>query len=163
MVQGVIYTLKDLGKELWFNGWDAVKKDVLSNEVNRRNLRRLLSDMIMWMLLGAIFTCVIGPAYADHKKNARGQDIIQNGLIELTYNATHNAYDGFKGPFAVLDYIGNSTNPATYKLPTKILNDLGSFIMGDKTFGGLLMGSQALPRSFRDTYRMWVRDTQGSK
>ena len=163
MVQGVLYTIKDFFTEWYNNGWDAVKKDVWGNEVNRRNLRRLLSDLLVWMTIGAAFACVIDPAYADHKKYARGQDIVQNGLIELTYNATHNAYDGFKGPFAVLDYIGNSTNPATYKLPTKILNDLGSFIMGDKTFGGLIMGSQALPRSFRDTYRMWVRDTQGLK
>lgn len=160
MVQGVLYTLKDFFTEWYDNGFESTKNNVLGNEINRRNFRRMFSDLLVWMVLGLLFTCALTPAYQEHKKNARGQDLIQNGLIELTYNGFHNAYDGFKGPFAVLDYIGNSTNPATYKLPTKILNDMGSYLMGNKTFGGLMMGSQALPRSFRDTYRMWVRDTQ---
>jgi hypothetical protein len=53
----------------------------------------------------------------------------------MTYKAASNSWDGFKGPFAVLDYFGNSTNPASYKLMSRVYNDLFSFIFGDKTLG----------------------------
>jgi hypothetical protein len=35
---------------------------------------------------------------------------------------------------AILDYIGNQTNPATYKVGSKVVNDLYSFVVGDKTW-----------------------------
>ena len=35
-----------------------------------------------------------------------------------------------------------------------------SFVIGDKSFGQIIMGSQALPRTFQDTYNLWVRDTK---
>ena len=81
-------------------------------------------------------------------------------LIEITYKATSHAYDNFKGPLAVLDYIGNSTNPAVYKLPARILNDCWKLATGDKTMGGFLMGLQAFPRAFQDSYRMYIRDNK---
>jgi hypothetical protein len=45
---------------------------------------------------------------------------------------------------------------------SKIFTDLGSYIFGDKTFGEIIMNSQALPRSFKDTYHIWVRDTKST-
>ena len=116
--------------------------------------------MLMWLLIGGAFTMFFDPAYADHKKNADGQNIIANGLIEITYKAASHAYDNFKGPLAVLDYIGNSTNPAVYKLPARILNDSWKLATGDKTMGGFLMGLQAFPRAFQDSYRMYIRDNK---
>jgi len=61
---------------------------------------------------------------------------------------------------AVLDYFGNSTNPATYKLSSKLLNDSYQLIFGDKTAMETLVNAQALPRSFKDSYTMWLRDNK---
>ena len=170
MVQGVFNTMIDFCKEFAYelneNGFDVPKaykfavNNVYNYDINKRNFRRALYDMLMWLLIGGAFTMFFDPAYEDHKKNADGQNIIANGLIEITYKATSHAYDNFKGPLAVLDYIGNSTNPAVYKLPARILNDSWKLATGDKTMGGFLMGLQAFPRAFQDSYRMYIRDNK---
>lgn len=161
MVQGVINTIHEFIKEWHFNSLDeAIKQAWTDNDVNRRNLRRALSDLIMMALYGAIYKLALDPAYQEFKKQADGRNIVRNALIEITYKGGHNSWDGFFGPFSVLDYIGNSTNPATYKLPTKAINDLLRFSFGDQTLYGTILGYSALTRSFRDSYRMYVRDTQ---
>jgi hypothetical protein len=168
MVQGVFYTLNDFRKEFLYelkeNGFDIpkafkfAKANVYDFDINKRNFRRALYDMLMWFIIGGAFTMFISPAYKDHKTHDSGNNIIANALIEMTYKGTSTAYDNFKGPFAVLSYIGNSTNPAVYKLPVRILNDTWKLCSGDKTVGGFLMGLQAFPRAYQDSYRMWVRD-----
>lgn len=158
MVQGIWYTLVDAFKEYKYNGWDSFKSNIWENEINRRNLKRLLSDLLVAGILSVMFKAFITPSYKDHKTNASGNEAVTNAIIELLYKSSSNCFDGFKGPFAVLDYIGNSTNPATYKLQSKVLNDTYQFVFGEKTLGQLVVGSQALPRSFKDTYEMWVRD-----
>ena len=158
MVQGIWYTLTDAAKELKYNGWGSFKSNIWQNDINRRNLNRLLSDALVAGLLATLFKMFIDPAYKDHKTHASGDQIAVNAIIELLYKSSSNAFDGFKGPLTVIDYIGNSTNPATYKLQSKVLNDTYQFLFGDKTLGQLITGAQALPRSFKDTYEMWVRD-----
>lgn len=158
MVQGIFYTLADTIKELKNGGWESFKSNVWANEIQRANFRKLLSHISIGGLLAAMFKCWLSEEYQDHKTNGDGTKVVQNALIEMTYKAASNSWDGFKGPFAVLDYFGNSTNPASYKLMSRVYNDLFSFIFGDKTLGQLAIGSQALPRSFKDTYTMWLRD-----
>lgn len=164
-VQGCLYTLRQFFSEFYYadgtlkEKWDYANS-IFLNDINNRNRRRMFTDMLIWMLLGAIFKIVITPAYKEHKKTGDGNNIVGNALLELTYHGGSSCYDSFSGPFAVLDYFGNSTNPATYKLQGKMVNDMGQFLFGDKTLQELIIGSQALPRSFQDTYYMWARDNQ---
>ena len=161
MVQGCFYTLWQWMKEFQYNKWNIKKANkIFDNEVNRRNLRRMFTDLIVSLLFAAIFKQAVTPLYKEHKATGNGENVISNALLELTYKAGSSCFDSFSGPLAVLDFFGNSTNPATFKLQNKIFNDLTSFLFGDKTFGELMIGSQALPRSFQDTYRMWVRDNK---
>lgn len=174
MVQGIFKTLSTIRKTLYHSGldengnwsfsqgWNAVKTDVLSDESERKNLLRLLRDILVSFMLTAAIKMVLDPAYKDHKKQAKGEELIQNGMIELLYKSSRSCYDTFLGPFAVLEYLGNQTNPAAYRVQSKIFTDLGSYIFGDKTFGEIIMNSQALPRSFKDTYHIWVRDTKST-
>jgi hypothetical protein len=53
----------------------------------------------------------------------------------MTYKAGSNCWDGFKGPLTVIDYFGNSTNPASYKLMSRVSNDLYNYVFGEKTLG----------------------------
>lgn len=165
IVQGCFYTLRQFFREFYYTDgtlkekWDQANS-IFINDINRRNRRRMFTDMLIWLLLGTIFKTVITPAYKEHKKTGDGNNIVANALLELTYNGGSSCYDSFSGPFAVLDYFGNSTNPATYKLQGKMANNLGQFLFGEKTLQELVINSQALPRSFQDTYYMWARDNQ---
>lgn len=175
MVQGIFATLTQAAKTMYHcgmdengnwsfsKGWKSVQSDIWTNEVARRNVRKLLRDILIGGLLTALFKLWLSEVYKDHKKNADGRDVVANGVIEVLYKSSSSCFDTFLGPMAMLDYIGNQTNPATYRLQSKVLGDVWSFAIGDKTFGRILSGSQALPRTFQDTYNMWVRDTKGTQ
>ena len=175
MVQGVFATLRDIVKTMkgcgmdddgnwtFSKGWKAVQSDIFTNEVAKRNMRRLLRDILIGGLLSALFKLWLDEVYRDHKTNANGHDVVANAAIEILYKSSSSCFDTFLGPMAMLDYLGNQTNPATYRLQSKVLNDTWSFVLGDKSFGQIVMGSQALPRTFQDTYNLWVRDTKGTK
>lgn len=172
MVQGVFATLKDMyttlrycgmdenGKWSMSQGWKSVKTDILTNEIARRNLRRLARDIIVSFLLTVLFRVWLKRKYQEHKQNADGDKIIANACIEILFKAGNSSFDTFMGPLAVLNYVGNQTNPATYKIQSKIVGDLWSLAVGDKTLGQVAVGSQALPRTFQDTYQLWVRDNK---
>jgi hypothetical protein len=72
-----------------------------------RNLRRLLRDILVSFIFTAAVKMVLDPAYKDHKKQAKGEELIQNGMIELLYKSSRSCYDTFLGPFAVMEYLGN--------------------------------------------------------
>lgn len=158
MVQGVWWTLVDSFKELKGGGWNSFKSNIWNNEVNRRNYRRLFTDMLVAAILGAMFKFFLDDEYKEYKKTADGNDIITNAIVEVLYKSSSSCFDGFKGPFAVLEYFGESTNPATYTLATKVLNDTYNFIFGEKTLADIAMNSVALPRAFGDTYKMWAKE-----
>ena len=175
MVQGIWYTLKGAANALYHGGMDedgnwtfrdakkAFQADVWSTEVGRRNLLKALRDLLIGGLIATLFKLWFSEVYKDHKKNSDGRDIATNAAMEILYKSSTSCFDTFYGPFALLDYVGNQTNPATYRVQSKVLKDVWSFAIGDKTFGRILSGSQALPRTFQDTYNMWVRDTKGTQ
>ena len=172
MVQGIFATLSQAAKTLYYCGMDenghwsaskglaAFKTDIWSNEVARRNMRRLGRDILVGGLLAALFKLWLSKLYGKHKAESDGKDVLTNGIIEILYKSSSSSFDTFLGPMAMLDYLGNQTNPATYKIQSKILGDVWSYVVGEKTFSKILMSSQALPRAFQDTYNMWVRDTK---
>lgn len=174
MVQGVFSTLRDICKTFYHcgmdeqgnwnasRGWKAIKTDILTNEVAKRNMRRLLRDILIAGLLTALFKLWLDDAYKEHKANDDGKNIATNACIEILYKSSSSCFDTFLGPMAIYDYLGNQTNPATYRLQSKVFNDVWNFVLGEKTMGQILMNSQALPRTFQDTYSMWIRDTKST-
>lgn len=172
MVQGVFATLGQVCKTLYHcgmdengkwsmsKGWTAVRTDIWTNEVARRNRRRFIRDILIGGLLTALFKLWLNNKYKEYKANADGDKIIANACVEVLFKAGGSCFDTFLGPFAMLDYIGNQTNPATYKLQSKMLHDVWALAIGEKSFRQMLVGSQALPRSFQDTYKLWARDNK---
>lgn len=172
MVQGIFATLKQIATTFYHcgmdekgnwsmsQGWKSVKSDIFTHEVARRNMRRLLRDILIGGLLTALFKLWLNESYRKHKASDDGRNVITNAAVEILYKSSSSCFDTFLGPLAMLDYLGNQTNPATYRLQSKVFNDVWSFALGDKTFGQIISGSQALPRTFQDTYNMWVRETK---
>ena len=151
VVQGIWYTLKDSLKALSEGGISQFKKDITSNPMQLANLRKLISDLLAIALFTALFKLAIAPLYTDYKKNMKDENTVQNAIIEVLYKSSSNSYDGFMGPIAPIQYLGNSTNPPAYALSTKVTGDLFKFAFGDKTFIQLLSGNIAPIKTFRDT------------
>lgn len=174
MVQGVFATLStavknfyhfgfdDNGKWSINRGWKAMTQEITGDEIAKRNLRRLLRDLLIGGIFASLFKMWVNGRYKEHKEKARGEDVVANAVVELLYKSSTSCFDTFMGPMAVLDYLGNKTNPATYAVSAKVARDVWDFALGEKTMGQIIVGSQALPRSFQDTYKMWVKDTQAT-
>lgn len=172
MVQGVFATLGQAVKTLYhfgfdengnwsaIKGWRAMNTEVFNDEIARRNMRRLFRDLLIGGIFATLFKMLIKEWYSDHKETANGKEVVANAITELLYKSSTSCFDTFMGPMAVLEYVGNQTNPATYAISAKAIRDLWSFVLGEKTTMQLLMNAQALPRSFQDTYKLWVRDTK---
>lgn len=172
MVQGIAATIGNVVNTLhkfgydedgnWSasRGWQAVQEQVLIPDgIARRNMRRLFRDLAIAGILTMLFKMLFNEMYRDHKANADGEAILANAITEVMYKSTRSCFDTFMGPAALLDYIGNQTNPAAYKMPERMINNVWSWAMGNKTFGQMVVNTQALPRTFQDTYNMWLRDT----
>lgn len=163
MVQGIFYTFGEAFRELRGSGWDFKhfhKLDVWKNEINRRNFRRAITDLAIALLLAALFKWWLTPAYNKHKTEDDGRKLVENMVTELLYKSSYNSFDSFKGPYAVVTYLGESTNPTTYKLQSKIFKDVTGVVFGDKAVTQTLMGSQAFFRTMQDSYKMYMRDTK---
>jgi hypothetical protein len=119
MVQGIFFTLRDICKAFYYGGmddqghwnaskgWKSVKTDIFTNEVDRRNWRRLWRDILVAGLLSALFKLWLDKAYRNHKTNDDGKNIATNAAIEILYKSSSSCFDTFLGPMAIYDYLGN--------------------------------------------------------
>lgn len=112
-VQGILYTLKDTVNVLLEsnNIKEDFKNKVWDIDINRQNFTKLSWDLFMVALFTLLFKLLLTPEYEKHKKEADPEALLQNGFIEVLYKASHQSYDGFKGPIAVADYVLGDTNP----------------------------------------------------
>lgn len=159
IVQGVLRTVfKDCLGDIIYNGGKGLK-DIWADPMQQMNLRRALTDLLVALLLGALFEYGITPAYKEHKKNDDGTNVIANGIIEILYKGTSSCFDEFKGPAPILEYVSDNTNPAAYQWASRATNDLWKLVSGQESLGGTIIKAQALPRAFQDTYKMYEKAT----
>lgn len=163
MVQGIIHTFGQFWNEM--RGGASAQEawhTILESDINRRNLKRGFGDMLVALIFAWMFKCFITPSYNKHKKEDDGHNVVANVAAEWLYKASYSSFDTFKGPLAVISYLGDSTNPATYKLQSKLANDAWNLVIGEKTLGQTIMGSQAMFRSMQDSYRMYMREERAA-
>jgi predicted butyrate kinase (DUF1464 family) len=142
MVQGVMRTVKDVFGELYEGrGIQGIKENILSSKTNRANLRRLLSDFLVAMLLYELCSNVLAPAYKKHKQEGDGKNVVANAMTELIYKGFTSSFEEFKGPLPIFDYVMNNTSPAAVKWGFKTYKDLAGYIFGDTTTGELITKS----------------------
>ena len=112
------------------------------------NMKKLISDLIALMLFYCLFKFAVSPMYQEYKKEMVDHSVAENAIAEVLYKSTSRSYDGFMGPLAAFTFLGENTNPPFYTLSTKVTEDLGKFVFGDKTFGQLMTGDIAFFRAF---------------
>lgn len=164
--QGIIYSLLSLAKRVVPAGykqgglqgiWAEIQKEILINPQERKNFKKLFSDIFMWLFMSMLYKFVIDPAYQEHKKKRKAENLLANALEDILYRGTANSYDGFRGPYNVLDSFGNNMNPPAYKVTTKMASDVARFTFGDKTFGQLVTQNVPVIRSLRTAYDQYAK------
>ena len=122
-----------------------------------KNFKKLFSDMFMWLFMAMLYKFVIDPAYQEHKKKRKAEDLLANSLEDILYRGTGSSYDGFRGPYNVLESFGNNMNPPAYKVTTKMMSDITRFTFGDKTLGQLVTQNVPVFRSLRTAYDQYAK------
>jgi hypothetical protein len=88
------------------DGWKVAWKYMTSDSMAKANMRKLLSDMFMWLFLSVVFKyALMDPAYKDYKKEMKSNPVLANIGIEMMYKATYRSWDSFQGPINYLSWI----------------------------------------------------------
>lgn len=160
ITQGIMYTVLDMARLCKSGGVKAALDYMQGNEVAKANMRKLISDLLMWALFAALFGLALDPAYKEHKKNAADNPVIMNLVTEILYKSSSRAYDQYKGPMNVIQFFGENMNPPFYSTPVQVLNEAGQAIMGQKSWKYLIFDNTGLTRSFKDTGFAYIKSQQ---
>ena len=163
IVQGVMRTVGDVIGIFYHKKpteWmQTLKTEIYDSPMQWRNMKRLITDFLMSVLLAALVRELLKPAYEEHKKEGEGKDLMTNIAIELLYKGSASSFEEMRGPLPIIEYIMGNTKPAAFQWGSRALEDAYDLIVGDKTFGQWALGMQALTRSFQDSYRMYQKAT----
>lgn len=151
-VQGIFYSVKDVLKTLITNDGTSVK-EIWNNPVDRKNLEKLMADILAWIFFSSLFGFVLTPGYNDFKKTMKQRSFLTNAAVEIFYKGVSRSYDGFRGIYNVVEYLGENANPPIYSQNIKLLKSIASTAFGEKTFGDMLTGNVAVFRAFQDSYK----------
>lgn len=137
-----------------------IEKYLRSDQHERANMWKLLSDSLMWLLFSLLFKLAITPEYKEYKKNMDENPLVVNMLTEVVYKSTSRAYDQYKGPVNIIQFFGENMNPPTYSQPTQLISDAAQSLFGDKSWKYLLFNSSGLTRSFKDSGFAYIKSQQ---
>lgn len=157
VIQGIWYTLTDSLKALTKGNF---QEDIWLDLVQRKNLDKLFSDLLAWLLFSMIYGLALNPAYKDFKKGMKDRDVITNAAVELLYKSSSRSYDGFRGVYNVFEYLGENTNPPVYSQNIKLLKETGSVLIGNRSFLDALNGNVAVFKTFQDSWRAYNKSQQ---
>ncbi len=152
-VQGIFQTLKQTLAILTNLEEGNFKEDIWGNEMNQNNIKKLLTDITMTILLWTVIKVALDSLRDKQKENTDPNDVVTNALCEVLYRGFYSAWDGFQGPLNAINYLGNNTNPPIYTESISITKDLIKVLSGDYTL--LSFGSRhfAPVRPFRETIK----------
>lgn len=128
------------------------KARIWRDPVQRRNYNKLLSDLFMLLLLGAIYKYLLDPAYKEFKKGMDERDPFSNAIVEVLYKGSNSTIDDFKGPYAIVDWASNSRGIPFVSIPMNAIQSLSDFVFGDKSAVSIMKGYVPFVKSFKDTF-----------
>lgn len=80
---------------------EGFKEEWLKDPVQRKNMGKLLSDLLAMLLFGALFKYALSPAHKEFIKEAKSNPDKYNPALyaieNILYNSSSRSYDGFKG------------------------------------------------------------------
>lgn len=160
ITQGILYTVLDIARMCKQGGiksaYDYIKGDIVA----KSNMRKLISDMLIAMLLATLFKYAITPEYKEYKKGMQDNPVLQNLVTEILYKSTSRSYDQFKGPLNILQFFGENMNPPFYSTPVQVFKETGEVLFGDKSWKYLVFDNTGFGRSAKDTYKAYRKSQE---
>lgn len=154
---GIIQTLQEVASIWKDDGFDSVKKYINGSPMDKANLRKLGSDLLMSLLFLLLFKGCFGlyqgldDTYAEYKKDMKNNPVLQNLAIEVLYKGSSRSWDDFQGPLNIVQFFGENMNPPYYSVSTQLFKDGFNTLFGEKTMESFISNSSGLFRSGKDT------------
>lgn len=160
MVQGILYTFKDIWHVLREDGLnpESFKTKIWAAYTNRENLKKLFGDATAYLLYLLLFGLIFTPKYKEHLKSKECNNLIVDGATELFYHSAYSAFDGFAGPYSIVNFLLNDIEPTVATANLGFLRNATRYAMGDTTFKAFIYGNLPIFRSFKDTAKMYDSD-----
>lgn len=149
IVQGVWYTIKDSIKAIQLGEF---RSKILTNPMQVRNLKKLFSDLFMWLLLGTLYKFAFDPLYKDFKKTMKDRNIACNSIVEAVFKGGKSTIDDYKGPYSIIDWSSETKGIPFISVTMSALQGLGQIVFGDKTLLAVTKGYIPFVKSFRDSF-----------
>ena len=160
IVQGIYYTVKELVKICRNDGLDIMKEYIKANPQEKANIKKLISDLLMWLIMECFFKFVATPKYKEFKKGGHERNILANLIAEWTYKPASRSYDSFKGMFNVLSFFGENLNPPYFTVPVQVMTEAAEALFGEKSWKYLMFDNLGITRSIRDTAFAYIKSQQ---
>lgn len=164
--EGIFVTLIGFGKMVFNNrskGWAAFvdtmnyywnNPDEDIRRAYRSNLNQAWMDLLGWLLIG----CIAGPAleeaakdYYKENENDTLSEASLNALYALGANLVESSGNDFNALKAISG-IGLSWTPFSVKTYTRLIQNVGNVLGGDKSFYQAMVNSFAATRSIRPVF-----------
>lgn len=160
IIQGILPTIGEMYTLFKNNGWSATWEYIKGNNMVKSNIYKLTSDALMWALFAALFGFIFGPAYKEHKKQAKDNPLLVNMITELLYKSSSRAYSQYAGPVNVIQFFGENMNPPYYTAPVQWINEGMQALVGNKSWKYLIFDGTGLTRSFKDSAFAYIKSAQ---
>lgn len=160
IVMGIFPSIGILASMCKEKGLKAAYDYMKANPIMKANMRKLLSDLLVSLLLLSLFKLALDPAYKDYKKEAKDNPVVQNLATEILYKGSSKSYDTFRGLYNVVDFVGNNSATPIYSVPAQLMRNAYSFITDGKDLGTIFTTNTGIGRSFKDTYKLYRSSQQ---
>lgn len=162
LVQGVWYTLLNV-KDILLNEdskWEAFNKLILQDPMQKRNMWKLISDLLMWAFSAVLLHEVMTPNYNEYIKNADRANVFSNVAVNVMYKGVSNSWDGFKGPLSIFTYIGNGMTPPYQAFTVQVAKQALDLTLGKTTLTHVMYKDISPLRAAQIQFKLIEGDNQ---
>lgn len=151
IVQGIMFSLGDAMKILHEDGLQAAIDYIKADKNTVNGLKHAGFSALLAALFAMLFKLVLDPTYTETKKGYKDMSVLGMVANELAYKSFDPATDSFYGPWNIVKYLGEGTDPPIYNVPTKAISDAWKTAFGNKTVGQFITGNFAFARVLKQT------------
>lgn len=140
--------------------------EIYRNTTNKPLMWKGLSDAMLLALFLFLFKMIFGPSHDEFVKEVKKNPTAYNPALVLFENIIFKggsrSYDGFKGGWNAIEYLGEDTDPPIYNFPIKLTADVFKTVFGDKTVGDVLTGNLGVFRAFQTVNKVYWKEDKNT-
>jgi hypothetical protein len=155
--EGIVSTMNTFVSNIYHNGWQDAIQELWYNEDSnlrnayRSNMKQLMYDLMMFLVVGNILAMILGSAYDDEKKNSSETDMgdaLKLSAMNIAIKSVRNSILDFNFINSIGDPAINWT-PFAFEYFGNQATNIWDTVMGDQNVWTGIGRSNALFTQFK--------------